>query len=196
MCDLILASGSSRRHSLLKKLNLEYRVVIPNVDETVYRCELATQYVTRIAIQKARSAYESSVPVTDEKPVLAADTIIVLNGEIMGKPSDMQHAKHILKKLSAKEHEVLTALCLKVQDHMFESIVTTKVKFKHLANAQINAYCLTDEPYDKAGAYAIQGLGANFIEYILGSYSNVMGLPLYKVCNLLKQAKLFGYDDI
>ena len=200
MCELILASGSSRRHSLLNQLNLEYRVVAPNMDETVLEDELATQYVRRIAIQKANSVYDSSASNSssnrDKKAVLAADTIISFQGKIIGKPTDKQHVQHILQQLSAKEHEVMTALCLKMRDYSIESTVTTKVKFKQLTKAQINTYSLTNEPYDKAGAYAIQGLGATFIEYILGSYSNVMGLPLYEVTRLLNQAKILKNHGI
>jgi septum formation protein len=170
------------------------------MDETVLEDELATQYVRRIAIQKANSVYDSSASNSssnrDKKAVLAADTIISFQGKIIGKPTDKQHVQHILQQLSAKEHEVMTALCLKMRDYSIESTVTTKVKFKQLTKAQINTYSLTNEPYDKAGAYAIQGLGATFIEYILGSYSNVMGLPLYEVTRLLNQAKILKNHGI
>lgn len=193
MCELVLASGSSRRHALLKQLNLEYRIVVPNVDEAVITDELATEYVCRIAKTKALNVYKN---VLDNESVLAADTIISLHGEVIGKPKDTQHAKKILQKLSAVEHEVLTALCLKQQDCCYEALVVTRVKFKRLTNNQITAYCLTDEPYDKAGAYAIQGLAASFVEYIIGSYTNVMGLPLSDVCSLLKQANLYKFDHV
>ncbi len=193
MCKLVLASGSSRRHSLLKRLNLEYSVVVPDVDERVIIDEPATEYVCRIARLKALTAYDF---VSNNQSVLAADTIISLSGEIIGKPENAQHAKNILQKLSAEEHAVLTALCLKMQDRIYEAMVVTKVKFKQLTTSQIGAYCLTDEPYDKAGAYAIQGLAASFIEYIFGSYTNVIGLPLSDVCNLLEQANLYKSNDV
>lgn len=193
MCELVLASGSSRRHSLLKQLNIKYRVVVPKVDEAVFAGELAAEYVCRIAKVKASSACEL---VADNESVLAADTIISLHGEIIGKPTDRQHAKLILQKLSSVEHEVLTALCLKMQDRYYEVMVATTVKFKQLTHNQIAAYCLTDEPYDKAGAYAIQGLAASFVEYFIGSYTNVIGLPLSDVCSLLKQANLLKFDHV
>lgn len=193
MCELVLASGSSRRHSLLNQLNLEYRVVVPNVDEVVFAGELAAEYVCRIAKLKAEGVYEI---VSANESILAADTIISLRGEIIGKPTDTQHAENILQKLSAVEHEVLTALCLKIQDRYYEATVVTKVKFKQLTKSQIVAYCLTNEPYDKAGAYAIQGLAATFVEYIFGSYTNVMGLPLFDVCKLLNQANLYKFDYV
>jgi len=193
MRELILASGSSRRHSLLKQLNLEYRVCVSNIDESAMVGEAPTEYVCRIARVKALAVYESLMA---SQVVLAADTIIALDGKIIGKPENIQHAKSILQKLSAAEHEVLTALCLKTQDHDYETMVSTKVKFRQLTNSEIEAYCLTHEPYDKAGAYAIQGLASSFVEYISGSYTNVMGLPLSDVCSLLKQASLYNFDDV
>jgi septum formation protein len=137
------------------------------------------------------AVYESLLA---SQAVLAADTIIALDGEIIGKPESIQHAKSILQKLSAVEHEVLTALCLKTQNNNYEMMVKTKVKFRQLNNSEIDVYCLSDEPYDKAGAYAIQGLASSFVEYISGSYTNVMGLPLADVCSLLKQADLYNFD--
>jgi len=187
MRELILASGSCRRHSLLSQLNLEYRVCVSNADEKVMVGELPTEYVCRMARIKALAVYES---LSASKAVLAADTIISLCGEIIGKPENYHHAKNIMQKLSAVEHEVLTALCLKFQDHDYETMTTTKVKFRQLTDGEIDTYCLMDEPYDKAGAYAIQGLASSFVEYISGSYTNVIGLPLSDVRDLLKQANL------
>lgn len=192
MSELILASGSSRRHSLLKQLNLEYRVCVPSIDESAMVGEAPAEYVCRIACAKALAVYESLLA---SQVVLAADTIIALGAEIIGKPENIQHAKNILQKLSAVEHEVLTALCLKTQDSYYQKIVRTKVKFRQLSKNEIDAYCLSDEPYDKAGAYAIQGLASAFVEYISGSYTNVMGLPLADVRNLLKQANLYDFED-
>jgi len=193
MRELILASGSSRRHSLLNKLNIEYRVCAPNIDEGVMVGEAPADYVCRMARNKALAVFEMF---TTSQVVLAADTIISLREEIIGKPKDLQHAKNILQKLSAVEHEVLTALCLKTQDHDYEAMVVTKVKFRQLTVSEIGAYCLTDEPYDKAGAYAIQGLASSFVEYISGSYTNVMGLPLSELCGLLEQTNLYNFDDV
>ena len=193
MRELILASGSSRRHALLNQLGLRYRIRVPNIDECAMVDEAPTEYVCRIAGIKALAVYES-LPVS--QVVLAADTIIALNSEIIGKPQNIQHAKSILQKLSAVEHEVITALYLKTQDNDYETMVRTKVKFRQIKNSEIDAYCLTDEPYNKAGAYAIQGLASSFVEYISGSYTNVMGLPLSDLCSLLKQADLYNFDDV
>jgi len=193
MCNLILASGSSRRHALLNKLNFEYRTYAPNVNESEMAGEVCTEYVCRMARTKALRVYGM---LSASHAVLAADTIISLQGEIIGKPENIQHAKNILQKLSAVEHEVLTALYLKTNNHDYETMVRTKVKFRKITNNEIDAYCLTDEPYDKAGAYAIQGLASSFVDYISGSYTNVVGLPLTSVCDLLKQANLYNYDDV
>lgn len=187
MCELILASGSSRRHSLLNRLNLDYSVLVPDIDESVAKGERAPKYVARVAHSKALAVSEKT---SVKQAVLAADTTISWQQEIIGKPKDIQQAKSILQKLSANEHEVLTALCLITNDSVFETIVATKVKFKNLSADEIEAYCLTSEPYDKAGGYAIQGLASSFIEYIEGSYTNVMGMPLTSVCDLFAKAKL------
>lgn len=193
MRELILASGSSRRHTLLNKLNLEYRVCVPNIDEGALVGEAPAEYVCRMAHDKASAVFESF---TTDQIVLAADTIISLHEEIIGKPKDMQHAKMILQNLSSVEHEVFTALCLKTKDHNYESMIATKVKFRRLKSSEIDAYCFTDEPYDKAGAYAIQGLASSFVEYISGSYTNVIGLPLTELCGLLEQTNLYNFDNV
>ena len=192
MHELILASGSSRRHSLLDQLHLEYRVCKPSIDESILEGEDPVEYVCRMARNKAQAIFQTA---SLKHAVLAADTIISSHGEIIGKPEDVQHAKNILQTLSAVEHEVLTALHLKMQHEDYKKLVRTKVKFRLLGNDEINAYCLTKEPYDKAGAYAIQGLAASFVEYISGSYTNVMGLPLSAVSALLKQANLYNFND-
>ena len=190
---LILASGSNRRHTLLNQLNLEHRISVPRIDETAEIGELPENYVYRMARTKAMQEYESF---SDSHTVLAADTIISLYGEIIGKPKDFQHAKNILQKLSAVEHDVLTALYLKTQNNDYEAMVRTKVKFRQLTSSEIHTYCLTDEPYDKAGAYAIQGLASSFVEYITGSYTNVIGLPLLEFRQLLQQANLYDFEDL
>ena len=191
MCKFILASGSSRRQTLLKQLNLEYRVSVPSIAETPRLSEMPEIYVYKITKNKALQVFDS---LSGSKAVLAADTIISLSREIIGKPKGIQHAKKILKKLSAVEHDVLTALYLKTQNHEYEAMVKTKVKFRKLTSSEIYAYCLTGEPYDKAGAYAIQGLASSFVEYISGSYTNVIGLPLLELRQLLQQANLCNLD--
>jgi septum formation protein len=184
---LILASGSSRRHFLLEQLNLRYSIQVPDVDETKRYVEKSDEYVLRLAQAKAQAVANS---VKNFQAILAADTIITKNEEIIGKPVNVHHAKGILNKLSGTEHIVQTGLILLTQNCDYKKIVKTRVKFKALTKNEINAYCLTSEPFDKAGAYAVQGYAARFIEYLSGSYTNVIGLPLKEVADLLKKANL------
>lgn len=199
MRELILASGSSRRHSLIDQLKLEYRVCVSNIDESVGEGEVPEVYVCRMAREKAQAVSHSisrdvSQPNTNNvslgKVVLAADTIIALDGEILGKPKSIQHANTILQKLSGSEHDVLTALHIETQLGEFKKLVRSSVKFKILDQSQIETYCLSAEPYDKAGAYAIQGNGAVFVEYLSGSYTNVVGLPMLEVGELLRKCEI------
>jgi len=182
-----LASGSNRRRQLLGLLNLSFSVQVPDVNESLVGNEKPIEYVARLARSKAQVIYKS---LADSQTVLAADTIVSLDEEIIGKPENAQHAKRILQKLSSVEHDVITGLCLKYAGNNHQTEVLSKVKFRQLSNSEISSYCLTDEPYDKAGAYAIQGKAARFVEYISGSYTNIMGLPLLEVYMLLKRANL------
>ena len=185
--ELVLASGSCRRRKLLDKLNIRYSTQIPNVDESININETAVQYVGRIASSKARAIIGSF---HKDNIILAADTIILFNQKIIGKPKNMQHAKKILQSLSAKQHEVISGVCLKTTNQEYQVVVITKVKFRRLSDIEINAYIELEEPYDKAGAYAIQGKAGDFVEYISGSYTNVVGLPLLEVYGLLKKVNL------
>lgn len=193
MQRLILASSSSRRHSLLNKLGIDYSVAVPSIDETPILGELPEEYVLRIAQSKARAV---SISETPNSLILAADTAISYLGTIIGKPENNEDAKRILQMLTGKEHEVLTGLCCKTQKADFKRVIGSKVKLKMLSDEEINTYCATQEPYDKAGAYAIQGDAARFIEYVSGSYSNVVGLPLLELVELLNQAKLTLNDEL
>jgi septum formation protein len=191
MRELILASGSSRRHLLIDQLNLAYRVCVSNIDENTVVGELPEDYVCRMARTKAQAISQLiGQDLSTNQVILAADTIIALDGEILGKPKNVQHAKYTLQKLSDNKHDVLTALHVESQEGEFQKVVRSSVKFKLLDDNVIETYCLTAEPYDKAGAYAIQGAGASFIEYLSGSYTNVVGLPLLAVCELLKKCKI------
>jgi len=165
MCELILASGSSRRQTLLNQLNLSYSISVPDIDESALPGENPATYVSRVARCKATVVFEKY---SAQQAVLSADTIIAWCDEILGKPKNSFEAKAMLQKLSGKEHQVLTAVCLKDQQEKYEAMEITKVKFKHISSVEIDAYCAPDEPYDKAGAYAIQGLASSFIEYISG----------------------------
>lgn len=185
--ELVLASGSRRRSQLLKLLDLRYSIKVPNVDESLIKDEKSTQYVSRLARAKAQKIIE----LLDHKySVLAADTTISINDEVISKPDNFQQAESILRKLSSNEHDVITGVCFIHLNNEYQTTVSTKVKFRQLNSNEIHAYCSTEEPYDKAGAYAIQGGAADFVEYISGSYTNVVGLPLLEVCELIKHANL------
>ena len=193
MRELILASSSSRRHSLLKKLGIDYSVVVPNIDETPLFAESPEEYVKRMAQSKARFTSNRE---NHSALILAADTVISFAGKIIGKPENNEDAKRILQMFAGKEHEVLTGVCCKTMKVEFNRLVRSLVKLKRLSEQEIDIYCLTQEPYDKAGAYAIQGEAARFIEYVSGSYTNVVGLPMLEVAELLKQAKLTLINEL
>ena len=191
MClDFIyLASGSPRRRELLQQIGVPFRVVATAVDEAVLRSEAPRAYVTRLAAAKADAGWQSSRDATDP-PVLAADTAVVLDGKILGKPADREDAEGMLRQLSGRTHEVLTAVALRTTDGLQSRISRSEVTFRGIAAAEARAYWETGEPSDKAGAYAIQGRGAIFIADLRGSYSGVMGLPLFETAELLRNAGL------
>jgi septum formation protein len=184
-----LASGSPRRRELLQQIGVSFRVVGTAVDEAVRLAETAWTYVLRLAAAKAEAGWERSRDGTDV-PVLAADTAVVLDGRILGKPADGQDALGLLAQLSGRTHEVLTAVALRTANGVQSRISRSEVTFRSIAAGEARAYWETGEPSDKAGAYAIQGLGAIFIADLRGSYSGVMGLPLFETAELLSNAGL------
>jgi septum formation protein len=184
-----LASGSPRRRELLQQIGVSFRVVGMAVDEAVLPDETPSAYVTRLAAAKAVAGWERSRDFT-HVPVLAADTAVVLDGQILGKPADRQDAEGMLRQLSGRTHEVLTAVALRTANGLQSRISRSEVTFRSIAAAEARAYWETGEPSDKAGAYAIQGRGAIFIADLRGSYSGVMGLPLFETAELLREAGL------
>jgi septum formation protein len=183
---LVLASQSPRRRELLGQLGLSPEVRPAHTDESVHPGEPAGDYVLRVAREKARA-----VP---GELVIAADTAVVLRGEILGKPADHADAARMLRALSGTRHEVLTGVCVRrTSDAMaaeLDAVVSTEVRFTRLTDAQIAWYVSTGEPLDKAGAYALQGAGGVFVEGVAGSVSNVIGLPLLETADLLRRAGL------
>ncbi|MGH8140506.1 MAG: Maf family protein [Steroidobacteraceae bacterium] len=181
---LCLASVSPRRRELLSQIGVAYTVAAADIDETVLPGEAPRDYVARLAREKAQAVRRSG----QRLPVLAADTTVVLDGSIYGKPRDQADAVAMLGRLSGRTHEVLTAVALADSHGVRQRLSASAVRFRSLTAAQCAAYWETGEPRGKAGGYAIQGLGAVFIESLSGSYSAVMGLPLFETAGLLRAA--------
>ncbi|MBL1142075.1 MAG: septum formation inhibitor Maf [Proteobacteria bacterium] len=176
-----LASRSPRRRELLEQIGIAYEVINIDIDESWNQMEMPEDYVCRIAIEKARAG---KAQLNNDLPVLAADTAVVLDGRILGKAENRNDAIAMLEKLSGKTHEVLSAVTV-INSRERTKVNTSKVTFKSLKKEEIEHYCDTEEPIGKAGGYAIQGKAAIFIERLEGSYSGVMGLPLFETQQLL-----------
>ena len=186
MARIILASSSPRRKELLEQVGLKFEIFSPDIDESVHVGESADHYVQRLAEQKAQ-AILAQFP---DAIVIAADTSLVLDHKIIGKPESKQHAFEIWTALSDRQHDVLSGVCVRSSEcdpNTIQSmVVRTQVHFRKLSQLDMEQYWATGEPIGKAGAYAIQGYAAQFIPRIQGSYSNVVGLPLYETLQLLK----------
>lgn len=169
----------------------------PGADEPRLPNETAIAYVRRTAYNKATQALAHLSPGAPptEQAILCADTTVELDGDILGKPANMTDAARMLHALSDKSHHVHTAIVLAVEGRYYQALSTSKVSFKRLSNQEITAYCASGEPFGKAGAYGIQGRAGAFVRNLEGSYSGVMGLPLYETCQLLSQANLLQSSD-
>ena len=185
MTRIYLASRSPRRAELLQQIGVDFIVLPADIDESVYNAESAADYVQRLARQKAEACVHG-LQVLD-MPVLAADTTVCIEGAILGKPEDDVDAHAMLAALSGRWHEVHTAIALASNRRLELALSTTRVRMSELSHEVITAYVASGEPRDKAGAYGIQGLGGTLIERIEGSYSGVMGLPLFETARLLRQ---------
>lgn len=188
--SIYLASASPRRHEILQQMGVPHTVLNvpapPGEDEPRLHGESPTDYVRRTAKEKALRAVEWVAAQTlPPKPVLAADTTVFLGNDILGKPADAADAREMLTRLSGTTHSVHTAVVLSCASGLHEAVSITKVRIKALSNAEIDAYCATGEPMGKAGSYGIQGHASLFIEHIAGSYSGVMGLPIFETGQLL-----------
>jgi len=181
MSLLILASQSPRRKELLKKLQIPFQVVASNIDERLFADLPPTDLVVTLAEQKAKAVsrfYPDSF-------VIGADTIVTLDNEILGKPSDRQEAKQMLKRLSGRTHTVYTGVAVAHKQIVESFIDKTEVTFWEVSEEEIDSYLDSGEPFDKAGAYGIQGLGALFVQAISGDYYSVVGLPIARLSRLL-----------
>lgn len=184
MTAIYLASASPRRKELLALLDVSFDVLTAPISEHRGPDESAAEYVCRLALEKA----QAGVAIAPEpRPVLGADTIVVLDGQILEKPRDAAHAAHMLAALSGRRHQVMTALAFADGHHKLCRSVVTEVTFRLLSQPEIDRYIASGEPMDKAGAYGIQGLGGVFVRAINGSYHGVVGLPLVETSELLTQ---------
>jgi septum formation protein len=196
---IYLASRSPRRRELLKQIGVTFELLLvredqrraADVDESPLPGEPPVDYVTRIAQEKAETGWRQLVKRRlPASPVLAADTTVVLDNEIVGKPANMHHARQMLRRLSGQTHHVMTAVTVAGNDKVKTMLSVSTVEFRELGDDEIRRYVASGEPLDKAGAYAIQGRAAVFVRTISGSYSGIMGLPLYETAELLR------YHDI
>ena len=190
---LILASKSPRRRYLLEQAGLSFAVIPGNVDESIVAQETPIEYARELAEAKAREI-SAKYP---ESWVIGADTIVVIGKTILGKPASRDEARSMLKRLSGQTHQVYTgfAVCCKARRRLFSKTIRTDVIFKELTEKEIEWYIHTPEPFDKAGAYAIQGLGTFLVKRINGSYTNVVGLPVCEVIEFLIEEGLLGFQE-
>ena len=193
---IYLASKSPRRRELLRQIGVDFEILM--LRDTPGRAEAVSEiphpnedpevYVRRVAREKGEAGWQT---VLGRKlllrPVLSADTTVSIDGKILGKPSDANEAMKMLRWLSGRTHHVLTAITVTAEGKMSEALSRSEVRFAHLDETSLRAYCATKEPYDKAGAYGVQGYAAQFIEFISGSYSGIMGLPLFETSRLLQR---------
>ena len=182
----MLASASPRRSLLLTQIGVRHRIVPADIDERRHAGEAVEECVLRLAREKAQQV--SARLRTPAPPVLGADTAVVIDGEMLGKPRDAEHALAMLARLSGREHAVISAVALAHEGTLTTRLSHSTVHFRALSAAECAAYWDSGEPRDKAGAYAIQGLGAVFVQSLQGSYSGVMGLPLFETAALLTAA--------
>ena len=190
---ICLASASPRRESLLRQIDVPFWVQAVDLDESVHPGEAPLPSVTRLALAKAHTARnEIKENALEVVPVLAADTTVVAGQKILGKPRSRSEAISMLTRLSGRSHQVFTGIALVTDQATQAEVVISTVTFASLAGDQIEAYCDTGEPFGKAGAYAIQGIAASFVRHISGSYSGIVGLPLYETSRLLRRFGLSG----
>ena len=193
--DLYLASASPRRRELLQQIGVRLRLLPVEVPEHPERDEAPGVFVKRVALAKARAGV-ATLQADDAHAVLGADTAVVVDGEIFGKPRDKAHGVQMLTRLAGKTHQVMSAVALMTQELKVVRLRITEVTFSDLSSEQIEAYWESGECHDKAGAYAIQGRAAVFIKDIKGSYSAVMGLPLYETAAILHQFGILPLEKL
>src|SRR5690242_13235538 len=194
MMKIVLASASPRRAEILRNAGIPFEVLAAQVDETRRAGELRGDYVRRLALEKARAAAADANADSGDCLFVGADTVVVAGDEILGKPESPADARRMLRKLRANVHEVHTGLAVVRRPRTAESVIdeVTRVTFGPLSDEEIENYVATGEPFDKAGAYGIQGIGGRYVTRIEGCYFNVMGLPLARLWSLLQE---FGWKE-
>jgi len=185
--DILLASGSPRRYDLLKNLGWNVRVVVPEVDERPLTSERPEDLCTRLAAAKAANVAETDPYHEDDVLVVAADTIVVVDGDVLGKPADEGESLMMLRRLQGRAHDVLTGMCVVGKGRSLTGMERTRVSFRALDEEGIRAYAASGEGADKAGAYAIQGKGSLLVTSIEGDYFNVVGLPLCRLGLMMEE---------
>lgn len=190
---IYLASKSIRRQELLQQIGVHFELLHTDIDESRHTGEAPHHYVSRMANEKARAGRCTA---TRNWPVLAADTIVVLNNDCLGKPRNKAHAHEMLRNLSGHEHQVLTAITVESGGKEHSTVSATRVSFHELSDTTIERYWYSGEPQDKAGGYAIQGKAAVFVNDIQGSYSGVVGLPLFETSQLLNEVGIDCWQDV
>jgi septum formation protein len=184
---IILASGSPRRAQLLRQVGVEFAIEPAGIDETPRPCEAPADYVSRMAIEKALAVFSRRT----EAVVIGADTSVIVDGRVLGKPASAEQGAAMLRALAGRAHEVLTGVAVRGPKGACETVTCTRVHMRAIADDELSAYWRSGEPTDKAGGYAIQGLGAVFVTHIEGSYSGVVGLPLCETASLLASVGVF-----
>jgi septum formation protein len=186
-CRVVLASASPRRRELLNLIGIEHEVIPANIDETMRAREAPRRHAERLAREKA-----STIAKRDPDLItIGADTIVVINRKVLGKPADVDQAARMLAMLSGREHMVITAVAVSRGKKLRSAVEEVRVKFRPLREDEIEAYIATGEPMDKAGAYGIQGYGATIVERIEGDYFAVMGLPLVRLVGLMRDVGVY-----
>ena len=185
--DIVLASGSPRRYDLLKNLGWNVRVVVPEIDERPLPSESPEDLCVRLSVAKAAKVAEMDTYNNEGIPVIAADTIVVVDGNVLGKPSDERESLMMLRRLQGRAHDVLTGICVIGEGKLLSGLERTKVNFRVLNENAIRTYAATGEGADKAGAYAIQGKGSLLVASIEGDYFNVVGLPLCRLSLMMEE---------
>ena len=181
---IVLASKSPRRKELLSLLDLDFEIITADIDETMDSSLPVSDEVARLSFEKAQAVADK---VASDSVIISADTIVELDGKVMGKPKDETDAFNMLKSLSGRSHNVLTGVTVLQDDKHITKTITTAVNFRNLSDNEINTYIDTNEPMDKAGAYGIQGRASKFVTGIVGDYFNVVGLPVCELSLMLKE---------